>query len=335
MVFVKSVTARLRYVAEVVSLRFTPNDTHLAAMFPRTVNVQAFLPDESASLVVLNVRDGSRLPTSMTSSYGVRVCGGFAFRPGAGADLVVACPFFVATENAASASGRVPRVEVYDCGRRLRWSKQDVPMRAPLVFSPDGATLAGVSTRDPSRIVLARVSKESVAVKTMVLKHMDEVTRLAYLPDGMKLVSAGRDGYLRVTSLETGRTLKMIEVGGRAHASILEVAPDGTKVVSVWGRDVVIWDLGSGSVHTYNLNVVRGDGVNEGWPLAISPDCRYIACRTEDGFDVSDVDTGKFRGDFATPGSVITSAAFTKNSKKIAVGNYDGLIEVYDVITAL
>ncbi|KAK4462245.1 guanine nucleotide-binding protein subunit beta-like protein [Cladorrhinum samala] len=338
MVFVKSVTARRSYVAEVAALQFTPNDTHLAAMFPRTVNVRTFFPDEPATLVLVNVRDGSRLPTSLVSSHDVKVSGGFAFRP-RGADLVVACPYFVPGESLSSSSsassgfGRVPRIEVYDCGRSVRWSKQEVPMRAPVAFSPDGMTLAGVSTRDPSRIVLARFSKEMVAVRTMVIKHTDEVTRLAYLPDGTKLVSAGRDGYLRLTCLESGRTLKRIEVMGRAHASILEVARDGTRVVSVWGRDVVVWDLGSGGVHTYNLDVIRGDGMSEGWPLAVSPDCRYLACRTEDGFDVSDVDTGKFRGDFATRGSVITSAAFTKNGSKIAVGNYDGLIEIYDVIT--
>ncbi|KAK3997425.1 guanine nucleotide-binding protein subunit beta-like protein [Cladorrhinum sp. PSN332] len=337
MVFIKSISAKHPYNSEICHLEFSSCDTHLAALIPRSVNLRAFHPDEPGTVSMLNVKDGARVQLS-TASYGLRASGGFTFRPGA--DLVVACPFYVKKDQ-GELSSVLPRVEIYDYGRKTRWTKQDVPMRAPIVFSPDGATLAGVSTRNPSRIVVAAVRRESLSVKTMVLKHTEEVTKLAFLPpDGSRLVSAGRDGYVRITSLDSGRTLNRIEIGGRGHPSILEVAPDGTKVISVWGRDVVVWDLagagtgtGTGTVRTYNLNAVRGNGINEGWPLAVSPDCRYIACRTEEGFDVSDVETGKFRGDFATPGSVITCAAFTRVGNKIAVGNYDGMIHVYEMIT--
>ncbi|KAK4160794.1 guanine nucleotide-binding protein subunit beta-like protein [Cladorrhinum sp. PSN259] len=332
MVFLKTVFHKHPFNSEICQLQFSPTGTHLAVLIPRTLNIRTFHPDEPASIHMISVKDGARSQLLLNAN-GLKASAGFALRPGP--DLVIACPFYAKGDSEASYT--LPRIEVYDYLRKMRWTKHDVTLRAPVVFSPDGTMLAGVSTRDSSRIVLAAVSRQSVTVKTMVLKHTDEVTKLAFLPDGTKLVSCGRDGFVRITSLESGRTLNRIEIGGRAHASILEVAPDGTKVVSVWGRDVVIWDLsatgGSGGVHTYNLNAVRGNGTNEGWPLAVSPDCRYIACRTEEGFDVSDVDTGRFRGDFATAGSVITCATFTKDGKKIAVGNYEGVIQVYDVIT--
>ncbi|KAL2156955.1 hypothetical protein VTH06DRAFT_1615, partial [Thermothelomyces fergusii] len=70
-----------------------------------------------------------------------------------------------------------------------------------------------------------------------------------------------------------------------------------------------------------------------GWPLAVSPDCRYLACRNEDGFDVMDVQTGKFRGAFACAGPPITAAAFTSDGSKIAVGDYHGTLQIFDVVT--
>ncbi|KAK4200118.1 WD40-repeat-containing domain protein [Triangularia verruculosa] len=224
-------------------------------------------------------------------------------------------------------------VEVYDVGKRVRYSKVDVPVRAPLVMSEDGELMAGVSTRDGSRVLVCGFAENTriPKVKAMIIKHTEEVTRMGFLPDGRGLVSAGRDGYVRVTDLHSGQTLKRIEIGAKAACSILQVAGDGNVVVTVWGRDVVLWYLETGRVHNYNLNVVRQ---TEGWPLAVSKDCRYLACRTEDGFDVSDAASGAFRGDFAMQGSVITAAAFSNDCTKIAVGNYDGNLNVFDIITA-
>ncbi|KAK4177564.1 WD40-repeat-containing domain protein [Triangularia setosa] len=224
-------------------------------------------------------------------------------------------------------------VEVYDVGKKIRWSKAEAPVRAPLVMSEDGELMAGVSTKDSNRIVVCEFGQNTraVKVKTIIIKHTEEVTGMGFLGVGRGLVSAGRDGYVRVTDLHSGKTLKRIEIGAKAACSILQVSGDGNVVVTVWGRDVVLWYLDTGRVHNYNLNVVRQ---TEGWPLAVSKDCRYLACRTEDGFDVSDAATGAFRGGFATQGSVITSAAFSNDCTKIAVGNFEGNVNVFDIITA-
>ncbi|KAK4222822.1 WD40-repeat-containing domain protein [Podospora fimiseda] len=336
MVFIKSLAAKHPYNSEICTLQFSPCDTYLAALIPRTVNIRTFHPDEPATISIINIRDGSKGFKLQQPSYNLRASGGFAFKPSSlsTGELVIACPFFSKSDGSGEVAGYVPKIEIYDVTRKVRWTKHDLPLRAPICFSPDGNMLGGVSTRDNSRIVLCNVRKESCSVRTMVLKHTEEVTKVKFMGDGLKLVSAGRDGYVRITSLESGRTLNRVEIAGRpGGCNILEVA--GDRVVSVWGRDVVIWDLNGGQerVHSYNLNSVRGNGVNEGWPLAVSPDCRYIVCRTEEGFDVSDVETGRFRGDFCTAGSVVTCAAFTRDGKKIAIGNYDGQLQVYDVVT--
>ena len=346
MVFVKRFTARPLYEAEIMHLAFTPADSHVAAMVPRAPNATLAHPDAPCTLVVWSAADGQRLPiATLGTSHGIRIHGGFAFRPAA-ADLVVACPFLRDTPIAGAASGTVavandPRFEVYDLGRRCRRLKADLPVQAPVAWSHEGDVLAAASSRDPSRIVVVPRGGGGgrAQVARVLLAHTDAVTQLAFAPAAAgprpgALVSAGRDGYVRVTDVASGRTLQRIEVGaGRAAApSLLRVSPDGALVATVWGRDVVLWHLDTGRVRAYSLTVVRPAA--EGWPLCISPDCRYLACRTEDGFDVSDLDTGRFRGEFARSGPTVTAAAFDSTGTRLAVGDFAGNLEMFEVVTA-
>jgi WD40 repeat protein len=342
MVFVKKGSMRPTYYieAEIMHLTFTPSDAHIAAAIPKASNMRSFHPDGPFTMVVWSAKTGQRLnpPGPGSSGYGVRLgSGGFAIKPGV-ADIIVACPFVhPVAVTAETYGGMMPRLEVYDWGRRERLVKQDVAIRAPVAWSPDGEVLAGVSPREPSRIVVLQLAAKKVVgvrIGNVLMRHVDEVTQLAFLPareeGGRALVSAGKDGYVRVTSVESGRTLKKIEIGTRAPASILRVSPDGKLVVTVWGRDVVLWYLDSGRVHNYNLDAVRQ---SEGWPLCVSPDCRYLACRTEEGFDVCDVATGKFRGEFAWMGNPITAAAFNSDGTMLAIGDYCGGLQMFEIVT--
>lgn len=345
MVFVRGLALRSHLESEITQLTFTPTDTHVVALAPKVINARSSHPCGPGTLTVWSAANGAPLPMSTASLHGVRVTRGFAFKPG-GAELVVACPFLRGDGSGDSSSldaalGPVPRLEIYDLGRRTRLLKADPPVTAPVAWSPDGATLAGVSARDPSRVMLVPVGRGPAAgrVGAVLMGHTDAVTQLAFLPPsawaawaGAALVTAGRDGYVRVTSADSGRTLRKLDVGARAPAAILRVSPDGRLVVTVWGRDVVLWHLDTGRVHRYHLDAVRGRA--EGWPLCVSPDCRYLACRTEDGFDVSDVLTGKFRGEFARAGPPITAAAFDRDGRRLVVGDYAGGLQLFEVVTA-
>ncbi|KAH6855338.1 WD40-repeat-containing domain protein [Chaetomium sp. MPI-CAGE-AT-0009] len=344
MVFVKSFTVRpLAHVeAEIMQLAFTPSDTHLAALVPKTTNSRCVNPEGPFGLNAWHAATGQRVASAAStfSSHGLRLNGGFALNPGV-ADFVVACPFLVPSAASAyseSYGALMPRLEVYDLGRRERLLKQDLAIAAPVAWSPDGEMLAATSSRDASRIVVLQVPKNKdgyIRTVATLMFHSDAVTKVAFLPlwesNGRALVSAGKDGFLRVTSVETRKTLQKVEIGARAPASIMQVSKDGKLVVTVWGRDVVLWFLETGRVHNYNLNAIR---VNEGWPLAVSPDCRYLVCRNEEGFDVMDVQTGKFRGEFTWPGETITAAAFNSDGTRLAIGDYTGVLQLFEMITS-
>ncbi|KPM36050.1 hypothetical protein AK830_g10499, partial [Neonectria ditissima] len=84
----------------------------------------------------------------------------------------------------------------------------------------------------------------------------------------------------------------------------------------------------AGGLTSYGLAAARRA---EGWPLCISPDCRWMACRTEDGFDVMDVASGDVV--FSRDADVlVTSGAFAADGKTLVLGTMDGVVEVWDVL---
>jgi WD40 repeat protein len=65
---------------------------------------------------------------------------------------------------------------------------------------------------------------------------------------------------------------------------------------------------------------------------AISPDCKYLACRTEASVEVSDLLTGKFLGEVTGDSACfVLAVAFTSESDFMVVGKSNGDVMLYDV----
>ncbi|KAK7428608.1 hypothetical protein QQZ08_004869 [Neonectria magnoliae] len=199
---------------------------------------------------------------------------------------------------------------------------------APVAWSRDGRVLAVAEGKHQHRMGVWDV--RSAARAGRVVGHIAAVTHAAFMPDH-SLVTASRDGTLRITDPATARTLRRLEMDASATTSAnpraLAVSPDGRRIVSVWGTTVHVWLPHTNDLTSYALNSVRR---TEGWPLCISPDCRYMACRTEDGFDVMDVASGAvvFTADEDV---LITSGAFAADGKTLVLGTMDGTVEVWGV----
>jgi hypothetical protein len=121
--------------------------------------------------------------------------------------------------------------------------------------------------------------------------------------------------------------MRRLEIDGSNNPRALAVSPNGRRIVSVWGTNVHIWIPSANDLTSYNLNAVRSC---EGWPLAISPDCRYMLCRTEDGFDIMDVATGSVIYEETTE-EMVMSGAFAEDSTSLVLGRMDGVVEARDV----
>lgn len=331
---------------EVEQIGFTREDQHIVCKVSSITNESLHSSGYAASIMlVYDVVTMRRKMIRPVPTHGHRVKGEFAISNGLGTTSV-ACAFRRAGEGSGGTTGLgamgwqppsaegPPRMEVYDMRTEQRRLKVDFQVEAPLALTPDGSFVAGVSMRDPSRMVIVDVRNIfKPAISRWLAVHAAPITHMAVTPDGTGLVSASEDGSIRMTSLQTGRTLRKAEVESRTKASMMRISEDGDLVASVWGRQVYLWRLKTDQMSVYNLDTVRQ---SEGWPLAMSADCQYLASRTEDGIDVVDLETGLFRADFPLSAghALITSAAFSYNGRWLAIGDLEGRVTVLEVITA-
>ncbi|KAH6897146.1 WD40-repeat-containing domain protein [Thelonectria olida] len=193
----------------------------------------------------------------------------------------------------------------------------------PVAWSRDGRVLAVGEDRDRIGVWDLRTAKRV----GRVMSHFDAVTHAAFMPDH-SLVTISRDGTLRITNPTTSKTLRRLEMESSTGIPRgLAVSPDGRRIVCIWGTTVHVWLPHSNDLTSYNLNSVR---VNEGWPLCVSADCRYMACRTEDGFDVMDVTSGRvvFERDEDV---FVTAGVFSADGETLLLGKMDGTVDCWDV----
>ncbi|OHE97208.1 ribosome assembly protein 4 [Colletotrichum orchidophilum] len=201
-------------------------------------------------------------------------------------------------------------------------------------FSPDGQLLAIKGVRNRVEIVTGAKGQGYSVIRS----HTDEVTHAEWTADGTRLVTASRDGTLRVTNVETGRTVAKMEMEDWRNPLQLAVGPMGA-IASIWGRTVTMWDYESGAMNSYNLETAKG---SEGIPLAISPDLRWVAYRSDDGADVTDLATGRVVYSARLESGFAVSAAFSGNGQYMVVGrclhghharNDSGILNVWEVQT--
>ncbi|KAK3367173.1 WD40-repeat-containing domain protein [Lasiosphaeria ovina] len=322
---------------EVQQLSFTPSGNHIVARISIDSNFISTSTDGYCTLQIWQLPSTKKLQIPTATHREIRVNGNFAATTRYGhADHTVFDVVVVGSRHVDIERGfKGTLVELFDLTREKRRQKAHAPLQAPFAFNPDGSLLASVSSRESSRIIISNVAGDSVQMSRLMPYHLAEVTQLRFTPDGKAVVSAARDGSLRLTSVVSGRTILKSELPVehlRYDASLMEVKSGGEFAATVWGREVVMWDLKSGQLTTYGLDQVR-QGMPEGWPLAISPDCCYLVCRTEDGFDVSDVTTGRFRGGHSTGGSPVTAAGFSHDSKWLAIGFFNGQTRLFNIVT--
>lgn len=168
-----------------------------------------------------------------------------------------------------------------------------------------------------------------------VVSHIDTVTHAAFAPPGLvpnasssagtdRLVTLSRDGTLRITDPATSKTLSRLEIDSH-NPRMLAVSPRA--VTSIWGSRVHIWYPAINDLTSYDLTTTR---LVEGWPLCISPDCRYLACRTEDGFDIMELSSGTVLCSEPCD-ALVTSGAFSPDSRLLLLGRMDGVLEYWDI----
>ena len=178
--------------------------------------------------------------------------------------------------------------------KRMEWQAADGRPLACLAFDPRGRELAtSAFSKDGAnevRIWDADAGSRGGATPPLLRTltgHTDEVTGLAYSPDGALLATASHDGKVFLWDAATGE--KRLEFSGH-HSPVAAVAfhPDGQTLLSAAGElqagqeakagEVLLWSARTGQVeHPLHEHTARSVAV------AFSPDGRLAATGSWDG----------------------------------------------------
>jgi WD40 repeat protein len=161
--------------------------------------------------------------------------------------------------------------------------------------------------------------------------HTDEVTSVAFSPDGKRLASASR-GELKVWDAQTGQELLALQGHGGGVRSVA-FSPDGKRLASA-GNEVKVWDAQTGQ----ELFSLQGAC----WSVAFSPDGQRLASVSWDrttqkgAVKVWDAQTGQTSQELlAYKGhtDAVYSVAFSPDGQRLAGSSWDSTVKVWDAQT--
>ncbi|MBL7187471.1 MAG: WD40 repeat domain-containing protein [Phycisphaerae bacterium] len=210
--------------------------------------------------------------------------------------------------------------------------EEEMPRLIPLghiarpVFAPDSRVLAVPRAGTVSLFDLA-TSKE-----TELSELGDDVSAVAYSPDGTLLVSGSENGGIRVWSFAERRLLRDLD-GHEEEIRLLRFRVDGARLLSIDAKRTVIWwDVPTWRQAGRPFVVELPGRPDDVWrPPDVSPDGRLLVFGTKAG-DVCwlDAETGELLerttgGDYATK-----QVAFSGDGSQLASTSNHGTVALWD-----
>lgn len=179
-------------------------------------------------------------------------------------------------------------------------------------FSPNGKLLATASQDETVKIWNAENGTE---LDTLV-DHTNSVFDLAFSPDGKRIVTGSADCTAKVYDIESGRQLSTL-AGHRLAIWGVAFGPDANHVATA------SWD---GTVRVWNVGRVAGRISS----AAFSEDGRRLATRSP-GSNAAVWDAETSEALLYEPVPTTGAIALSGNGNRMAIGNQDGKLMIYDL----
>ena len=197
----------------------------------------------------------------------------------------------------------------------------DADVVMSLDVSPDGRLLASASHRVVPPFTHSTLSLWEVSSGQELTRfsgHTQWVTTVAFTPDGRFLASGSGDGTVRLWNVNSGKEMRRLQ-GHRKGVSSIAFSRDG-RLLAAWSWDetVRLWDLTTG-------NRVRSIKVVFPSIVAFSPDGRLVISKTRGDIELLDVGTWSEVRRLVLRDGHLSSIAFDRNGRQVAVGDGDGL----------
>ena len=160
--------------------------------------------------------------------------------------------------------------------------------------------------------------------------HTARVGRIAFFPNGDRLLSVSNDGSFRVWDVETGKPLRQSKIEKcRGEAAL---SPDGRFAAASADRTVIILDLKEGEDKAGRVHEVEQADSGFIGGLAFSPDGRRLASANHDFSTILwDVESGRFVQRLQGHRDQVRGIAFNPSGTRVVTGSYDKTVRIWDL----
>ncbi|MDE0638627.1 MAG: hypothetical protein OXI43_22535 [Candidatus Poribacteria bacterium] len=219
--------------------------------------------------------------------------------------------------------------------RNMRNSTERI--NVPLVYSPDGTTLATADMKNTVRLWDTESGKPKLTFDAKINEEQlfdhgrrsNTITSLAYSPDGKTLVGESRDGKIHFWDLE--REGYRQTFAKQEYPSIyLGYSSNDSLITSEVYSKINIWDVPKQQlIRTINIQQIKNgrDGINS---ISFSPDGKTVAGTSSDVIYLWNTETGTLRQKFSTHSGKVTSVAYSPDGSMLASAGDDNVIRVWN-----
>jgi WD40 repeat protein len=187
----------------------------------------------------------------------------------------------------------------------------------------------GKGTSDATNVQLWDVAEQKVI--NSLSGHSDEVTCVAFCPDGEFFASASKDKMIRIWKVprDVSQAAESITLSGHNNTvSDIAFSPDGNRIVSAsHDRTLRLWDTTTG------VEILKLENRYVARCIDFSRDGKRIASSSGSSVTVWDTVTGQLVNTLSGHTKEVYDVAFSPDGMELVSGSYDMTLKTWDLRT--
>ncbi|HEX4588815.1 MAG TPA: WD40 repeat domain-containing protein, partial [Gemmataceae bacterium] len=174
-----------------------------------------------------------------------------------------------------------------------------------------------------------KLSEQPAGQIQQFIGHTEAIEKVAFTPDGKRLVTASKDKTVRVWDIATGRELRTL-IGHTGIVRGLTVLPDNRRAATAgWDGTVRLWDLDTGE----ELRQYPGHKGQVWWVECDAAGRRLLTAGQDGTIRLWDVNAGTAIKVMGKHFGTATAAVFLADGKRAVSAGEDGNVFLWDLTT--